>query len=605
MDPLRSQVLQPFPTPGSGTLWVAGESLRDRRVSCLPRWTECPTRSPLLGPNRGTCRGECSWSGPLVTPPGRCHRGPLTNGPGRIPPYCVCSGGADTVTGGAPKPLRLGPSPASPVGPFCPAPHFAVWFAVVGFPSLPGGPVVVGGAFRFSWPCCLCACPQPLWLWFAVGVCVCGPVRARVVSVLVCVSCVRGRVGVGVPSVCVGACVCVCGCVAGAGRGLLVVWVWVWSVCAVVGPSLAGVRWRRWCVVCGVWFVVCGVRRWCVGGVVAGVWCGWSLTTLGGGSCVLLPATPGWVLLPVVVGVPRHSWLRVPGAVPRHSWLGSAGGGGVWFVVCGVRRWCVGGVLAGVWCGWSLATPGGGPSVLLPANPGWVSLPVVVGVPRHSWLRVPGAVPRHSWLGFTVGGGGRSSPLLAEGPGCGSPPVLPGVRWRRWCVVCGVWCVVCGVRRWCIGGAVAGVWCGWSLATPGGGSCVLLSATPGWGPLAAVVCGGVVAGVWCGWSLASAGGGSCVLLSATPGWASLPVVVGVRHHSWRRVPGAVPRHSWLGFAVRGGVLCVVCGVWCVVCGGGVLVGLWLVCGVVGPSPLLAEVPVCYSPPLLAWFRCRW
>ena len=36
MDLLRSQVLQPFPTPGSGTLCVAGESLRDRRVSCLP-----------------------------------------------------------------------------------------------------------------------------------------------------------------------------------------------------------------------------------------------------------------------------------------------------------------------------------------------------------------------------------------------------------------------------------------------------------------------------------------------------------------------------------------------------------------------------------------
>ena len=30
-----------------------------------------------------------------------------------------------------------------------------------------------------------------------------------------------------------------------------------------------------------------------------------------------------------------------------------------------------------------------------------------------------------------------------------------------------------------------------------------------------------------------------------------------------------------------------------------------VCGAVGPSPLLAEGPVCYSPPLLAGFRCRW
>ena len=66
---------------------------------------------------------------------------------------------------------------------------------------------------------------------------------------------------------------------------------------------------------------------------------------------------------------------------------------------------------------------------------------------------------------------------------------------------------------------------------------------------------------------------------ATPGWGPLAAVVC-------------------------GVWCVVCGVWCVVCGGGVLVGLWLVCCVVGPSPLLAEVPVCYSPPLLAEFRCQ-
>ena len=108
---------------------------------------------------------------------------------------------------------------------------------------------------------------------------------------------------------------------------------------------------------------------------------------------MLLPATPGWVSLPVVVGGPRHSW------------LGSAGGSGVWCVVCGVWRWCVGGVVAGVWCGWSLAAPGGGSCVLLPATPGWVSLPVVVGGPRHSWL------------GSTGGAG-------------------------VWCVVCGVWCVV-------------------------------------------------------------------------------------------------------------------------------------------------------------------
>ena len=81
----------------------------------------------------------------------------------------------------------------------------------------------------------------------------------------------------------------------------------------------------------------------------------------------------------------------------------------------------------------------------LPATPGWVWLLVVVGVPRHSLLRAPGAVPRHSWLGDAGGGGvvsgrlpllaagpGRGSPpLLAEGLGGGSPPLLAGVR-RPW-----------------------------------------------------------------------------------------------------------------------------------------------------------------------------
>ena len=62
---------------------------------------------------------------------------------------------------------------------------------------------------------------------------------------------------------------------------------------------------------------------------------------------MLLPATPGWVSLPVVMRGPRHSWLRVPGAVPRHPWLGSAGGGGVWCVVFGL--WCV---VCWWGCGW-------------------------------------------------------------------------------------------------------------------------------------------------------------------------------------------------------------------------------------------------------------
>ena len=368
----------------------------------------------------------------------------------------------------------------------------------------------------------LCATPRNSWLGFAAA---------------------GGGRSPPLPAGVRGALLCGVWCVA------VVLLVGLWLVCGVVGPSpllaevpvcyspplLAGFRCQWWwavpatpgwgplaAVVCGVCCVVCGVWRWCAGGVLAGVWCGWSLATPGGGSCVLPPATPGWVSLPVVVGGPRHSW------------LGSAGGGGVWCVVCGVWRWCVVGVVVGVWCGWSLATPGGGPCVLLPATPGWVSLPVVVGGPRHSWL----------------------------GSACGG----------------GVWCVVCGVWRWCVGRVVAGVWCGWSLATPGGGSCVLLPATPGWvslpvvvggprhswlgsaggGGVWCVVCGvwrwcvvGVVVGVWCGWSLATPGGGPCVLLPATPGWVSLPSVVGG------------PRHSWLGSVGGGGVWCVVCGVWCV------------------------------------------
>ena len=254
IDLLRSQVLQLFPTPGSGTLWVAGESLRDRRVSCLPRWTVCPTRSPSLGPNRSTCRGECSWSGPLVTPPGRCHRGPLTNGPGRIPPYCVCSGGANTVTGGAPQTPEVGSLACVFRGPFSFRPPFCCVVCGGGFPVSPGWGGGVGGRFSLLLAVLLvCVSPPPLVVVRCR--CVCSrAVRAHVVSVLVCVPCVRGGVGVGVPSVRVGVCVCAC---------------------------------------VGVWLGPAGACCWC------GCGCG---------RCV--------------------PWL-----VPR--WLGSAGGGGVWCVVCG------------------------------------------------------------------------------------------------------------------------------------------------------------------------------------------------------------------------------------------------------------------------------
>ena len=498
----------------------------------------------------------------------------------------------------------VGPSPLLAEVPVCYSPPLLAgfrcrwWWAV---PATPGwGPLaaVVCGVWcvavvcwwgcgwcvvwlvpRHSWRRFLCATPRHSWLGFAAGGGGRSPPLLAGVRWRRCWWCV----------------VCGGGVLAG-----------LWLVCGVADPSpllaevpvcyspplLAGFRCRWWlavpatpgwgplaALVCGVWCVVCGVWRWCVGGVLAGVWCGWSLATPGGGSCVLLPATPGWVSLPVVVGGPRHSW------------LGSSGGGGVWCVVCGVWRWCVVGVVVGVWCGRSLATPGGGLCVLLPATPGWVSLPVVVGGPRHSWLGSVGGVAvwcvvcgggvlAGLWLVCGVAG---PSPLLAVVPVCYSPPLLAGFRCRWWwafpatpgwgplaAVVCGVWCVVCGagvlLGLWPVGGVVgpspllaevpvcysppllAGFRCRWCWAVP---------ATPGWGPLAAVVCGVccVVCGVLVG-SLATPGGGSCVLLPATPGWVSLPLVVGG------------PRHSWLGSVGGGGVWCVFVCVLCLAGSGG-------------------------------------
>ena len=241
------------------------------------------------------------------------------------------------------------------------------------------------------------------------------------------------------------------------------------------------------------------------------------------------PATPGWVSLPVVVGAPRHSWLRAPGAVLRHSWLGSSGGGGVW----------------------PLATPGCGSSLRFPATPGW-------GVrrwrwrvgPCHSWLRVSCAVPRHSWLGSAGRGGGRFS-------GWGFP-VLCVLVARRVRVVSVLVCVVC-VRGVCVGG-------GAGLGVPSAcvcvHVCVRVSSVGGvWLPvLASSGC------CWCWWGCgwcvlwlvprhswlgfaAGGGGRSSPLLAEGPRCGSPPLLAGVR----RRWLCAAPRHSWLGPAGCGGV----------------------------------------------------
>ena len=206
-------------------------------------------------------------------------------------------------------------------------------------------------------------------------------------------------------------------------------------------------------------------------------------------------------------------------------------------------------------------------------------------VPRLSWRRFLSAIFRHSWLGFPVGGGGCSSPLLAEGTGCGSPPLLAGVCWQRWCVVaCHTWLRVSGLAsrhsRLGSAGRGGGFFRGWgfpvlcvlvarrvlvcALCVCGGGVGVGVSSVcvqacvagcgglfPWLGLAAGVSLVGGVVGVWA--VPPTPGGGSRVRFPATSGWLALPVVLGVPRHSWLRAPGAVPCHSWLGSAGGGGV----------------------------------------------------
>ena len=273
-------------------------------------------------------------------------------------------------------------------------------------------------------------------------------------------------------------------------------------------PLLAGVHWLWWW---GPWVpfslaVVCvcvlrGALCWCGRrGVSAGGGVGWAPATLGCGSWGRLPATPGWGPPAVAVGV-------LPG-------------GGFPCCVClwrGVCVWCL------CWCVWCVFVV----SVLVVV---WVwacllrvFLCVCVGacvvcwwcvlwcgvvcwrgrgrcvvwsVPRHCWQRFLCATPRHSWLGFAAGGGGRSSPLLAEGLECGSPPLLAWVRLRWWCAAPRPrwWLAPCHSRLW---GRVAGPRHSWlgsaavcrvrSFATPGRGPWSWFPATPGWGPRVVVV----------------------------------------------------------------------------------------------------------------------
>ena len=124
-------------------------------------------------------------------------------------------------------------------------------------------------------------------------------------------------------------------------------------------------------------------------------------------------------------------------------------------------------------------------SPLLAEGPGCGPLPLLAGgfrwcwwwvAPRHSRLRVLGAVPRHSWVGSAGRGGG-----CFRGVGWGLAGgfavlcVLVGRRVRvvsvLVCVVCSWWWCGCGCVFfvcWCVCVCVCGVW--W-LVSPAGACC--------------------------------------------------------------------------------------------------------------------------------------
>ena len=265
-------------------------------------------------------------------------------------------------------------------------------------------------------------------------------------------------------------------------RGWALALACLWDVCGFVRVSLPS---RRFRFRCAVWACVLGPGLGCAPPFLAGLsgcvvcafffWlCGvgcWVSLSRASWSVPLSPFFWAGLLAFFFRGVCLH--VSVPlFPVGRCSWLGVAGfgwvvplcliGGPVFgaFWVGGLAAFCVvGGRFGG--CGLFSRPPplffvlfcffsfGGGAYLFLPLPfLGWrthCGRCVVRLVPRHSWRRFLCATPRHSWLGFAACGGGRSSRLLAEGPRCGSPPPLAGVRWRRWCVVCG-------------GGVLVGLW---------------------------------------------------------------------------------------------------------------------------------------------------
>ena len=272
------------------------------------------------------------------------------------------------------------------------------------------------------------------------------------------------------------------------------------------------------------------------------------------------PATPGWVSLPVVVGVPRHSWLRPPGAFPRHSWLGSAGGGGVRLPATPGS-----GVLVAVGC-----FAGGGIPCCVCLCCVWLcGLAMLCCV-----LRVCGC-PRCRWCGVVVRGG-----------------CLPRA------LVCVVACV------WFAGGPWLGVPAsfGWGLRLVFVWLSLVCGVAPP--PLLAEGCGCCAPPLLAGVRRCAVVVGPLPLLAAGLVFGAPPLLAGVHrrvpwlvpHHSWPRAVGVVPGHSWLGSTGcgGGGPWCPSLCSWCVcVCCVALRVGVGGVGGVVrGVAAVCVRVCVC-------------
>ena len=249
-------------------------------------------------------------------------------------------------------------------------------------------------------------------------------------------------------------------------------WSWVLFTPARCGWGLGWVCLGSVCGVVPLLPAVCGVRGWALVWACFRDLCGF----------LSFPCAPPFPVPVCGVGarvsaVPRPSWLgcRVvffalfcfffflpvagcpcpgPCGLPPVSFLSGAAGFFFFFSACFGVPFFSGGPLSLAWCcrSWlgGPPVPVWGSCLRCPLGGGFGPLPCCWWAVWWLWavFARPPPPPFFFFFFFLFGGGGL--------PGCSSR-CLPSAG----------------------GCSVAGVWCGWSLATPGRGSCVLLPATPG------------------------------------------------------------------------------------------------------------------------------